>query len=267
MSTDDYGLGVNEAERERLLAQCEFHRAEAEDLADRIGVRPGWHALDLGCGPLGILDILAARTGPTGSVLGLDREDRFLRMAARSLRERGVDGVRLVTGDATATGLPSGSFDLTHERLVLNNVPNPDDVVAEMVRLVRPGGYVAVQDMDWISWLCQPPHPAWAPLMTAAAAAWLGDVHVGRRLPELLRDAGLVDVAVRAHTRVCRPGDLNHTLLPRFVGIYRDRILATGTLTADDLDDCVDRLQAHLTRPETFTLYTTLFQAWGRKPA
>ena len=57
----DYALGAGEAERARLLAQCEIHRAEAEHLVDRIGVAPGWRTIDIGCGPLGVLDILAGR--------------------------------------------------------------------------------------------------------------------------------------------------------------------------------------------------------------
>lgn len=265
-STGDYSLGAGEAERARLLAQCELHRPEAEQLVDRIGVGSGWHALDLGCGPLGVLDVLADRVGSTGRVTGIDREPGFLAMAGRSLRERGIDTVALVEADATATGLPTGSFDLVHERLVLINVPRPEDVVAEMTRLARPGGYVAVQDVDWISWTCEPAHPDWPRLANAAAAAWSGDVHIGRRLPTMLRAAGLVEVQVVAHIRVFRPGEPYHQLLPRFVEIHRDRILAAGALSAAELDDGVLRLGAHLAHPDTFTLYSTFFQAWGRKP-
>jgi len=100
----------------------------------------------------------------------------------------------------------------------------------------------------------------------AVAAAWVGDVFVGRRLPGLLRDAGLVDVAADAHIRIWSPGDPYQKLLLRFAEIYRARILAGGTLTEAELDDCVHQLDVHLDRADTFTLYPTFFQAWGRKP-
>jgi SAM-dependent methyltransferase len=266
MITTDYSLGVDDIERARLIAQCALHRSEAESLLDRVGVHPGEHVLDLGCGPLGVLDLLAERVGPGSRVVGIDREDRYLAMAERSLRERGVDGVELIGADATDTGLPDGCADVVHERLLLVNVPRPADVVTEMVRLTRPGGRVAVQDVDWISWTCVPAHPDWPRLTAAAAAAWSGDVHIGRRLPALLREAGLVDVGVQAHTRVFRPGDPYHHLLLRFAEIHRERIVEGGALTAAELDACVGRLGAHLDRPETFTLYATFFQAWGRRP-
>ena len=56
-------------------------RARGARLLDQVGVRPGWRAVDVGCGPLGILDLLAERVAPGGQVVGLDREPRMLAMA------------------------------------------------------------------------------------------------------------------------------------------------------------------------------------------
>jgi SAM-dependent methyltransferase len=262
----DYSLGVDDAERARLLAQCALHRAEAEMLIDRIGLHPGDRVLDLGCGPLGVLDLLAERVGPAGQVVGLDREARYLAIARQELDARGFTGVELMVSDATGTALEPGSFDLVHERLVLNNVPQPDAVLAEMVRLTRPGGHVAVQDVDWLTWTCLPGHPDWDRLRDGAAVAWSGDVHIGRRLPALLRAAGLVDVELTPHLRVFRPGEPYHRLLVRFVALHRERILAVGSMTAAQLDSAVTTVEAHLAHPATVTLYATFFQAWGRRP-
>ena len=66
---------------------------------------------------------------------------------------------------------------------MLNNVPRPEAVVAEMVRLTRPGGHVAVQDVDWLTWTCLPEHPDWNRLRQTAAAVWSGDVHLGGGSP------------------------------------------------------------------------------------
>jgi SAM-dependent methyltransferase len=213
-----------------------------------------------------VLDLLAGRVGATGRVVGLDRERRYLAIARQELDARGLPGVELVSGDATASGLPGGSFDVVHERLVLNNVPDPAAVVTEMVRLARPGGRVVVQDVDWMTWTCLPEHADWTRLAHAAGRVWSGDVHVGRRLPALLRAAGLVDVEVVTHLRIFRPGEPYHRLLVRFVALHRARILAAGTMTADDLDAAVTRLDDHLAAPGVVTLYATLFQAWGRRP-
>jgi len=67
--------------------------------------------------------------------------------------------------------------------------------------------------------------------------------------------------------RVFRPGEPYHRLLMRFVDLHRGRILDGSGITSGQLDAAVARLDRHLADPGTVTLYATLFQAWGRKPA
>jgi hypothetical protein len=59
----EYLLGSSQTERARLLAQCEIHAPETQWLLDHLGMKAGWRALDVGCGPLGIVDLLSARVG------------------------------------------------------------------------------------------------------------------------------------------------------------------------------------------------------------
>jgi ubiquinone/menaquinone biosynthesis C-methylase UbiE len=143
-SAHQYILGADDIERTRLLAQCEIHRPEGERLLERLEISSGQRVLDVGCGPLGVLDLLSARVGPTSEVVGLDNEPHMIEFAEHTITERGLTNVKLLQRDAVATGLPADYFDLAHERLVLINVPAPQDVVTEMICVVRPGGWVAV---------------------------------------------------------------------------------------------------------------------------
>jgi SAM-dependent methyltransferase len=264
-----YILGADENERARLVAQSEIHRAEAQRLLDRVQLRPGGRALDVGCGPLGVLDLLSERVGPTGQVVGLDIEQSMLAHAQRTITERHLTNVKLLHADAAATGLPSDAFDLAHERLVLINHPKPQHVVGEMVRVVRPGGYVAVQNVDWIVWTCEPPHPAWDQLRGAVSALRTGaglNSFIGRRLPTLLRNAGMIDVQVDAHLYLWHTGEPCQTLLPEFIAIHREDIINAHLLDATELDRLTAELQEHLTKPDTFVIHHPLFQSWGRKP-
>jgi ubiquinone/menaquinone biosynthesis C-methylase UbiE len=112
MSSNPYVLGGPiTAEGQRLLEQGRGLEREAKSLLDGIGVQPGWRAIDVGCGPLGILDLLADRVGPTGEAVGLERESHLVEMGQTILAQRGLRNTRYVLGDVYSSGLPSASFD------------------------------------------------------------------------------------------------------------------------------------------------------------
>lgn len=185
-----YSLGSNPAERDRLRRQSAELRDHSALLLDRVGVAEGWRAIDLGCGPSGILDLLADRIGPAGRVVGLDLEPANVALARELAAERGLANVEVMQGDAHRTGLPSASYDLVHARTLLINIPDPAAVVAEMVRLARPGGWVAVLEPDGGGSVCYPAHPAWDRLTQIFFSAQQldgADTFIGRRLPELFR--------------------------------------------------------------------------------
>jgi SAM-dependent methyltransferase len=115
------------------------------------------------------------------------------------LTERGLQNVEVIAGDARPTGLPEGSFDLVTSRLVLVTIPQPEQIIAEAVALARPGGVIAFHEADRAAVMCDPPSQAWdteEKLFMAVAEKNGNDFHLGRKLPRLLREAGLVDVRV-----------------------------------------------------------------------
>ena len=266
-----YVLGSSETERQRLVRQAKGFAAEASWLLDQAGVEAGWRAVDVGCGPIGIMDLLSDRVGVTGATVGVDNEARMIAMARQVEAELGLTNLTLVEAEATDTGLERASFDFAHARLLLVNVPDPERVVTELSELVRPGGVVALQEVDWISWACQPPHPAWDRLRDALREfrARRGlDVHMGRRLPGMMRAAGLDEVSFRA---VCPAyidgGEDNHTLLVSFAKLHSAALVADGLVTAGELASLVTQLEAHLADPATITLYCLLCQTWARRPS
>ncbi len=144
---DQYVLGYRQAEQERLQQQALQLAGESERLFDQIGIGPCGRIVEIGCGPQGCLDLLSRRVGPNGNVIGIERSDDAVGLARASVEERGLSNVEVLQGDARATGLERASFDLVTSRLVLVNIPQPDEVVAEAVALTRPGGWVAFHEV------------------------------------------------------------------------------------------------------------------------
>jgi len=226
---DQYFLGYRQAEQERLQRQAQELAQEARWLLDQIGLPVGARAVEIGCGPRGCLDLLSERVGPTGTVVGVERSDEAAELARRFVAERKLRNVQVLHSDARQTGLPRETFDLATARLVLVNVPHPEEVVAEMAALVRPGGVVAFHEVDWIANACDPPLPAWDRLvdvMVTYSRMNGMDLFVGRRVPRLLREAGLVDVRVNPLIHVPPPGHGRRMLLLELVENLRERVLS-----------------------------------------
>ena len=97
-----YSLGSSQGEAARLQRQADELAPDSRALLDRVGLRPGQSAIDLGCGPRGIIDLLAERVSPGGRVVGLDADPALTAVAGDFAAERGLAGVEIVTGERAA---------------------------------------------------------------------------------------------------------------------------------------------------------------------
>jgi SAM-dependent methyltransferase len=251
------------------VRQSEELRAHSVELLDGLGIAPGHVALDLGCGPSGILDLLAERVGPRGRVTGLEFNAASVARAREHAAQLNLTNVFVVQGDARATGLPSSTFDVVHARTLLINIPDPGEVIAEMARLARPGGWVAVLEPDVALTLCYPPHPAWAQLVeifVRVHRAENSDPFIGRRLPELFRQAGLTEIEIAAKADIYPAGHSRRMIRVNLVQSMRTEILNRGIAKEHELDEIVRAARAHLDNPDTVVLPHLLFLARARKP-
>jgi SAM-dependent methyltransferase len=268
-NSPSYPLGGTSTERDRLLSQAEQYEPTTNWLLDRIGVQPGWRAVDIGCGPIGILNLLSQRVGPRGEVVGLEREPRFVEMARAEIAKRGLGNVTMVQADGLNTGLEKSSFDLVHERLVLINVSAREAFLTEMLSLLRSGGTVALEDVDNVSWLCQPAHPSWDILLNAFHTVFHaggGDGFIGRRLPVLLHTAGVQNIQTKVTVETPPLGDYRRTHLISLIDSVRDKIIAQGVLDEAELNQHREALVQHLKDPATTVIDKLLVQCWGQKP-
>jgi ubiquinone/menaquinone biosynthesis C-methylase UbiE len=263
--TGRYSIARRAGELERLALQGAVLAPETDRLLDTIGVTEGWACLDLGCGPGGITEALSARVGPAGSVTGLDFDPVFVAIAA----ERAAGNTRFMQGNAYATGLPDGGFDLVHMRFIASTAGEPERLVAEARRLVRPGGFVAAQEADFATLSCFPPHPAWTTLVAAFRGCfpWTAEDPEAHRMYRLMRAAGLEDVGYRPVLVGVRAGDPWVDYLPATVESLRPSILARGLLSEPALDAALAACRAHLSAPDTIFTAPTLVQTWGRLPS
>lgn len=261
--TGDYPIENRAGEVERLGVQDAALSEATRTMLDLIDIRPGWRCLDLGCGPGGITHALAERVGAAGHVMGLDADEGFVRIATALARPN----TAYARGDAFATGLPDGAFDLVHMRFLAATAGQPERLADEAVRLTRPGGVVAIQEADFETLRCFPPHPAWAELARLFVACFPepGCEPIAQRMYRLLRARGVRDIAYRPCLPGVRSGDPWIDYLPATVESMRGTVTGRLGVAPERLTELLEACRAHLAEPDTvFTPYTVV-QVWGRK--
>ena len=158
-----------------------------------LDVRPGERVLDVGSGPGMLLQEIAAATGPDGVAHGVDPSATMVEMA----RRRCGAGARIDQAGVAGPGsLPDGPFDAVIATQVLEYVPDIGAALAEIARVLRPGGRVLLLDTDWDSVVWNVTDRDRHRRVLRAWEAHLADPRLPCTLGPRLRAAGFTDVVV-----------------------------------------------------------------------
>jgi SAM-dependent methyltransferase len=148
--------------------------------------------LDCGCGP-GSISCDFARILSSGHVTGIDREESQIELARSRASEQQLANMTFKVGSIYELPFPDSSFDVVFAHAIFEHISSPDKALAEILRVLEPGGIAAIRSPDWGGFIVGPEVPglqavidSYADLQTANG----GDIYVGRKLPKLFRDAG-----------------------------------------------------------------------------
>ncbi len=167
---------------------------------ETLAVEAGQQVLDVGCGPGFYAAELLAEVGADGAVVGVDSSAAMLAAAVR--RSAGLGNAAFKEGSATSLPLEDRAFDRALCVQVLEHVPDVSASLAELHRVLRPGGRVLVWDVDWstLSW-----HSADSERMERVIRAFsrhLAHPALPRTLAAALRTAGFTDIRTEGHAFV-----------------------------------------------------------------
>lgn len=225
-------------------------------LAAALDVEPGQTVVDLGCGPGTDLVRLADAVGVEGRVIGIDHEARMLEEAHRRLADRPNVDVRM--GDVHSLPLPDGSVDRARADRVLQHVLDPAKAIAEVRRVMRPGGLFGVAEPDWDTVAVADEDIETSRRFADFLAGRVRNATIGRQLPRLCADAGLQVRSVDPIAVLLRDFDTADQIL----GLRRNaaRAVLAGRLPETDAEAWVQRL-ASGPLVAGFTFYVVIAQA------
>jgi ubiquinone/menaquinone biosynthesis C-methylase UbiE len=162
-----------------------------------LAAQPGDVVVDLGCGPGFVTRNIARKVGVAGAVHGVELNADFAASARRHAADAGVDGwttIHHVTDDRIP--LPDASVDRVLAKNVLEYVPDAVATLAEIRRVLRPGGLVVAIDSDWGFVIVEPLSADEVRELFDAAAPAFREPHIGRKLRRFMVASGFADVAV-----------------------------------------------------------------------
>ncbi|MFC1440839.1 methyltransferase domain-containing protein [Streptacidiphilus sp. N1-10] len=156
-----------------------------------LAAAPGERALDVGAGTGSETQVLAAAVGPGGGAVGVEPNAGLRAVAEQRATEAG-NAARFVDGDALALPFGDASVDVVWCERVFQHLAEPQRAAAEIARVLRPGGRVALLDTDWATTILHPGDPAVVAALSSCALATAANPYAGRRLLGDVTGAGLV---------------------------------------------------------------------------
>src|SRR5712671_540507 len=190
----DYPLGNTDAEHERLIRQAARLAPFTERFFREAGIGPGQRVLDIGSG-VGDVAMLAAKlVGPSGEVVGVERDSRSIARAKARVADVGLRNVTFTQSDVSQIS-SNKPFDAVVGRFILMFLPDPLAVLRSLTSLVRPGGVVAFHELSWAPFLLLAARlPLWFAATSVIHETFLrsgANTEMGFALYQIFQQAGL----------------------------------------------------------------------------
>ncbi len=228
---------------------------------EQLRLSDGERLLDVGCGLGEAALALADDLGPTGDVMGVDISTEMLRVA-RAGADRAPCRVRFSVGDAGALDEPDRSFDAVRSERTLQWIVEPLAAVAEMARVVRPGGRVSLIDTDWSTLAIDVGDDDIAVRVREAMRLEQNrPSNIGSRLHELVLTAGLTPRATTTETHTWTEWNPDRSPAPDgcfSMESMADDLVARGQLARDERAAFVSTIRTAARRGQ-FSMSLTMF--------
>jgi len=253
--------------RARMAALATRHNDATFRYIEKCGITSGWNCLEIGAGDGSVARWMAGKVGPAGRVLATDIDLRFV-LEDRSANPANMD-VRV--HDIVKDSLPDGAFDLIHARLVLVWLPERLTVLDKLVKALKPGGWLLIEDYDTqlVASELATPDPADAAkfakmkhaLFELLTRSGLGHTYA-RELHHRLRERGLKQVESDGAVATFAGGSPGADLQRANFRQVHEAAIEAGLVSEGEFQEVMSLLND----PHFIAFTSTMFSAKGRKP-
>lgn len=227
-----------------------------------LAVRDGSHVLDVGCGTGDDALAIAELVGTTGQVVGIDSSAVMIEAAQQRAAGRALP-LTFAVGDVHHLSFANETFDGCRADRVFQHLAHPDQALRELVRVAKPGAAIVIADPDWETLAIDASDASVTRRVVEEVCSDTRNARMGRQLPRLFRQAGLVDVGVVPVTPILGDYALANQIYELEESVAR--ALSSGTISADEAEHWIRGLQEADRAGEFFCAITGFIVA-GRKP-
>jgi len=246
----------------RLKLIERYHDPRTRQRLLATGIQAGWNCLEIGPGAGSIMRWLSRTVGPTGAVVAVDINPRFVH------RTR-TKNIQVVQGDIATTPLPATTFHLIHARFVCIHSPHSPKILTRLVNALRPGGWLVLEEPDFSAARVAAGSKATGQsvervnraIMRMFENAGLNPAF-GLNLPARIQKLGLVQLAVDHEVPLTQGGSPLARIMKASAKQLTPQYLATGVVSKTDINRYV-RFADH---PESWAIYHGTIAIRAQRP-
>jgi ubiquinone/menaquinone biosynthesis C-methylase UbiE len=269
-SGSNYVLGSTEAELERLIRQAALLAPCTERLFREAGIGSGQRVLDIGSGVGDVAMLVARMVGPSGEVVGVERDPRSVVRARARIADARLSQVSFTECDVSEVQCAQ-PFDAAVGRFILQFLPDPIAVLRRLRQVLRPGGSIAFQEVSYTPFLALSARlPLWSAVASLVHDTIRGcgaDAEIGLALHHMFQEAGFSTPIMRMEILLGSDPEFTRWIYDLLCSLrpqIRGRNSSLERL--GDLNTLRQRLQAEVAGAHAVVPFVALVGAWSRRP-
>jgi ubiquinone/menaquinone biosynthesis C-methylase UbiE len=235
-------------------------------LLQRAGIQEGMNCLDLGCGAGEGTFEIARLVGPKGRVLGMDMDSIKIGLARERATKEVVSNVEFRQANVFDWDDES-VYDLIFVRFLLTHLPKCERMVPKLLRALRPGGILTVEDVDFEGYVSYPPnsaHDRYVSLYREVVRRRGGDADIGPKLLAMLAGAGLQQVGLNIIYPEDKEGSMKEISVLTMIGIS-EAVLAEKLIDESELRTLISEIERYTQDQLSIVSGPRVFQVWGHR--
>jgi len=253
-NTEDYLLGVNQFELDRLRFQHGVWKEVTDAFFDRLNIQKGWKILDAGSGPGYVSMDLLERVGTGGEITALEPSEMYLNYFKNYCSENNLQNVKFINGTVESSELPENYYNLIFARWVIGFVSDPDLFISKLRKSLAPGGIIAFEDYAFHGLYLYPRGGNYEKISRAVQEYWKltgGDLCIAPRIPAIFKKYGIEIIEFKPNSIAGWPGSgifqWHHYFITHHVPLMVDK----GIISSETGKNILADWNAHKNNPDS----------------